>query len=73
MNCCENKNITCKNYENVCLNCGTIHGYRHINEIPFRDNNMNISNMLFYKKTIYINVFILDKLMKTLYYFLIKP
>ena len=53
MDCCENKNITCKNYENVCINCGTIHDYRYINEISFRDYNMNISNILFYKKTIY--------------------
>ena len=53
MNCCRNINITYKNYENVCINCGTIHDYRYVNEIPFRDYNMNISNMLFYKKTIY--------------------
>ena len=51
MDCCEN--IAYKNYENVCINCGTIHDYRYINEISFRDYNMNISNMLFYKKTIY--------------------
>ena len=72
MDCCENKNITYKNYENVCINCGTIHDYKYVNEISFRDYNMNISNILFYKKTIYkrkniciINVFILKKLMKT--------
>ena len=53
MDCCENKNITCKNCENICINCGVIHDYRYVNEIPFRDYNMNISNMLFYKKTIY--------------------
>ena len=53
MDCCKNKNISYKNYENVCINCGTIHDYRYINEISFRDYNMNISNMLFYKKTIY--------------------
>ena len=53
MDCCNNKNITYKNYENVCINCGTIHDYRYVNEISFRDYNMNISNMLFYKKTIY--------------------
>ena len=53
MNCCNNKNITCKNCENVCINCGIIHDYRYVDEIPFRDYNMNISNMLFYKKTIY--------------------
>ena len=53
MNCCKDKNIICKNCENVCINCGIIHDYRYVNEIPFRDYNMNISNMLFYKKTIY--------------------
>ena len=53
MNCCKNKNITYKDYENVCINCGTIHDYRYINEVSFRDYNMNISNILFYKKTIY--------------------
>ena len=53
MECCDNKNITYKNYENICINCGIIHDYRYVNEIPFRDYNMNISNMLFYKKTIY--------------------
>ena len=53
MECCDNKNIICKNCENVCINCGVIHDYRYVNEISFRDYNMNISNMLFYKKTIY--------------------
>ena len=53
MDCCENKNITYKNYGSVCMNCGTIHDYKYVNEIAFRDYNMNISNMLFYKKTIY--------------------
>ena len=53
MDCCENKNITYKNYENVCINCGTIHDYKYINEISFRDYNMIMSNILFYKKTIY--------------------
>ena len=53
MNCCDDKNITYKNYENVCINCGVIHDYRNVNEIAFRDYNMNISNILFYKKTIY--------------------
>ena len=50
MNCCDNKNINC---EKVCINCGTIHDYRYVNEIPFRDYNMNISNILFYRKAIY--------------------
>ena len=53
MDCCENKNITHKNHEKVCINCGIIHDYEYVNEIPFRDYNINISNMLFYKKTIY--------------------
>ena len=53
MDCCEDKNIACKNCENICINCGTIHNYKYVNEIPFRDYNMNISNMLFYKKTVY--------------------
>ena len=53
MECCNNKNITYKNCENICINCGVIHDYRYVNEIPFKDFNMNISNMLFYKKTIY--------------------
>ena len=53
MNCCDNRNIACKDGENVCINCGTIHDYRYVNEISFKDYNMNISNMLFYKKTIY--------------------
>ena len=50
MDCCDNKNITFKNYENVCLNCGTIHDYKYINEISFRNYNMNMLNILFYKK-----------------------
>ena len=37
MDCCDNKNITYKNYENVCVNCGTIHDYRYVNEVSFRD------------------------------------
>ena len=53
MDCCNNKNIGCKDGENICINCGTIHDYRYVNEISFRDYNMNISNMLFYKKTVY--------------------
>ena len=53
MECCENKNIAYKNYENICINCGTIHDYQYINEISFKDYNMNISNILFYKKSIY--------------------
>ena len=53
MNCCDNKNITCKNCENICINCGVIHDYKYVNEIAFRDYNMNISNILFNKKTTY--------------------
>ena len=50
MECCDNKNIGCINYENVCINRGTIFDYQYVNEISFKDYNMNISNTLFYKK-----------------------
>ena len=53
MNCCNNKNIGCKNYENKCISCGTIHDYQYINEISFKDYNMNMLKLLFYKRTIY--------------------
>ena len=53
MDCCENKNITSKNYENICLSCGTIHDYQYANEISFKDYNMNMLNILFHKKSIY--------------------
>ena len=53
MNCCDNKNITCKNYEKVCINCGVIHDYEYVNGISFRDYNINKMNILFYKKAIY--------------------
>ena len=71
MDCCENRIIICKNHENVCINCGTIHDYQYVNEISFRDYNMNMINVLFYKTTIkeknicIINVFILEKLTTT--------
>ena len=42
MNWCENKIVTSKNYENVCVNCGTIHDYQYVNEISFKDYNMNV-------------------------------
>ena len=32
MDCCENRIITCKNYENNCINCGTIHDYQYEND-----------------------------------------
>ena len=53
MECCDNKNITCKDCKNICINCGIIHDYKYVNEISFRDYNMIMSNILFYKKTIY--------------------
>ena len=53
MNCCDNKNITYKNFENICINCGTIYDYKYVNEVSFRDYNMNMMNILFYKKAIY--------------------
>ena len=40
MECCDNKNIGCKNYENVCINCGTIFDYQYVNEIYFKDYNL---------------------------------
>ena len=53
MNCYDNINIGCKNYENIFINCGTIHDYQNVNETSLRDYDMIISYMLFYKKTIY--------------------
>ena len=53
MECCEDKNIGCINYENICVNCATIHDYQYVNEFSVRDYNMNMSNILFYKKFIY--------------------
>ena len=53
MNCCDNINIGCKNYEKICINCGTIHDYQYVNEISSRDYDIIKSNMLFYKKAIY--------------------
>ena len=63
MDCYDNKNITFKNYENICINCGTIHDYQYVNEISFKDYNMNMLNILFHKKLfikekiIYIKMF----------------
>ena len=67
MEYCENKNIGCKNYENICINCGTIHNYQYVNEISFREYNMNMSNMLFYKK-----LFIKEKNICIIYVFILK-
>ena len=53
MNCCQNRIIMRKNYENICLNCGTIHDYQYVYEISYRDYNMNMTSILFYKKSIY--------------------
>ena len=50
MDCCENRIIIFKNYENICINCGTIHDHQYINEISFKDYNMNMLNISFYKK-----------------------
>ena len=35
MECCENKNIGCKNDENICINCGAIHDYKLVYENIF--------------------------------------
>ena len=53
MNCCDNENIGCKNYENICINCGTIYDYEYVNEIPFRDYNIVMLHRSFYRKSIY--------------------
>ena len=53
MEFCDNKNIGCVNYENLFVNCGTIFDYQYVNEISFKDYNINMSNILFYKKSIY--------------------
>ena len=53
MNCCDNKNIGCKNYEYVCINCGVIHDYEYVNEILFRDYNMVMLNRSYYLNQIY--------------------
>ena len=53
MECCDNINIGCENYEKICVNCGVIHDYQYVNEISLKDYNMNMSNILFYKKSIY--------------------
>ena len=50
MECCNNKNI---NNESVCTNCGIIHGYKYVHDDIFRDYNIIISNMLYYKKSIH--------------------
>ena len=72
MYCCDNKNITCKDYKNICINCGTVHDYQYINDISFKDYNINMLNILFHKKTIYMRkniyiktVYILKKLTTT--------
>ena len=49
MNFCNNRNISYKNYENICINCGVIHDYQYINEISFKGYDMNMLNILFYK------------------------
>ena len=54
MDCCDNKNITCKDYKNICINCGTIHSYQYVNEMCFKDYNTNMLNVLFYNKTTYM-------------------
>ena len=42
MECCDNKNVGYINYENICINCGTIYDYQYVNEISFKDYNMNM-------------------------------
>ena len=42
MDCCENRIIACKDNENACINCATISDYQYVNEVSFRDYNMDI-------------------------------
>ena len=43
MECCDNKNIGCVNYENLCVNCGTIFNYQNVNGISFKNYIYTIS------------------------------
>ena len=49
MECCDNKNIGCKNGENICFNCGSIIDYKYVHNY----SDYIISDMLYYKKSIY--------------------
>ena len=53
MNCCDNKNIVKHKETNFCINCGSIHNYDFVHVSIFREYNLNIDNMLQYKKSIY--------------------
>ena len=51
--CCDNKNIIFTDYY-VCCNCGVIHDYKYIHEIPMYENendlNKNIISKSFLKE-----------------------
>ena len=47
------KILIVKIMKKICINCGTIIDYIFVHENIYRDYNMNISNMLYYKKSIY--------------------
>ena len=53
MDCCENQNILNVKSQTLCCNCGKIFDYTFVHEDNARDYNMNLSNMLQYKKIIY--------------------
>ena len=42
MECCNNMNIGCINYEKIFINCAIIYDYQYINEISFKDMNNRI-------------------------------
>ena len=71
MDCCENRSIRSINYERVCINCGVIHDYDYVH--PFKRIYHFIGNLFIRgRNTCVIDVFTLDKLTTTQYYFLIN-
>ena len=53
MNCNNNKKVIKNKEMNFCINFGTIYDYDFAHESIFREYNLNIDNMLQYKKSIY--------------------
>ena len=53
MNCRNNKKVIKNKEMNFCIKCGTIYDYDFVHESIFREYNLNIDNMLQYKKSIY--------------------
>ena len=53
MDCCKDKNITKVRSEYICMNCGVIHDYEHVNFNYNDDYNSVLNNMIKYKKSCY--------------------